>query len=205
MPRFTRFVLALCGVPLLLTAVPAAAAEAAVAEQPPPVAWESWHAGNDVSDSASLQRGARNFMNYCQGCHALKYMRYQRMADDLKIPTAVLNADLVAPGSNNLDYISTPMPSADALNWFGKVPPDLSVIARARGVDYLYQYLKTFYSDPSTPTLSNNPRALPLWRCRRFLIGSGGRQAGRCTVTLRGPPARTRRSSIISRPPRPAT
>ena len=71
------------------------------------------------------------------------------MADDLKIPTAVLNADLVAPGSTNLDYISTPMPSADALNWFGKVPPDLSVIARARGVDYLYQYLKTFYSDPS--------------------------------------------------------
>src|SRR5580700_1095280 len=117
MPRFTSFVLALCAVPLLLTAVPAVAAEAAVAEPPPPVAWESWHAGNDVRDSASLQRGARNFMNYCQGCHALKYMRYQRMADDLKIPTAVLNADLVAPGSTNLDYISTPMPSADALNW----------------------------------------------------------------------------------------
>src|ERR1700756_2673404 len=84
-------------------------------------------ADTDISDVASLQRGARNFMNYCQGCHSLKYLRYQRMATDLKIPTAVLESNLVPPGANRLDYIATPMPSTDALNWFGKVPPDLSL------------------------------------------------------------------------------
>ncbi|HEY6452088.1 MAG TPA: cytochrome c1 [Steroidobacteraceae bacterium] len=118
--------------------------------------WKDWHAGNSVTDLASLQRGARNFMNYCNGCHSLKYERYQRMADDLKIPAKVLEADLVAPGSSNLDYISTPLPSSDAVNWFGKVPPDLSLITRSKGTDYVYRYLKTFYVDPSSPTGSNN-------------------------------------------------
>ncbi len=73
-----------------VAAEPEAAGEAAK-----PVEWEDWHAGNSVEDTSSLQRGARNFMNYCIGCHALKYVRYQRMADDLKIPAAVLSRDLV--------------------------------------------------------------------------------------------------------------
>ena len=81
--------LPLAALPLAAHAGEAAAAQA-TAEEQKPVDWESWHAGNSVSDLASLQRGARNFMNYCNGCHALKYMRYQRMADDLKIPTAAL-------------------------------------------------------------------------------------------------------------------
>jgi ubiquinol-cytochrome c reductase cytochrome c1 subunit len=84
--------------------VAALAAEPVKAE---PVKWEEWHAGNSIEDTSSLQRGARNFMNYCNGCHALKYVRYQRMADDLKIPTDVLSRDLVAPGSNALSYITT--------------------------------------------------------------------------------------------------
>jgi ubiquinol-cytochrome c reductase cytochrome c1 subunit len=125
-------------------------------EQSAPVRWQSWRAGNSVLDRSSIQRGARNFMNYCNGCHSLKYMRYQRIADDLQIPTSVLTSDLVAPGSNSLDYITTAMPAADAVNWFGKQPPDLSLIARSRSVDYLYQFLKTFYSDPSRPTRSDN-------------------------------------------------
>ncbi len=152
---------------LALTALPTAAlaeaaettpsaAAAAKAEAEKPVDWREWHAGNAVADIDSLQRGARNFLNYCNGCHAIKYMRYQRMADDLKIPTSVLEKDLLPPGSHALDYITTSMPPADALNWFGKVPPDLSLIARSRDVDYLYQFLKTFYADPSTPTGSNN-------------------------------------------------
>jgi ubiquinol-cytochrome c reductase cytochrome c1 subunit len=124
--------------------------------QPPPVDWQDWHAGNSVTDLASLQRGARNFMNYCNGCHALKYMRYQRMADDLKIPTAVLESELVAPGHSNLDYISTALPGSDAVNWFGKVPPDLSLITRSKGTDYVYRFLKTFYVDASSPTGSND-------------------------------------------------
>ena len=130
--------------------------EPAESEPSKPVDWESWRAHNAVSDPASLQRGARNFMNYCIGCHSLKYMRYQRMGDDLNIPTADLNADLVAPGSSNLDYILTSMPAADAANWFGKTPPDLSLIARSRSPDYIYRFLKTFYSDPSRPTRSDN-------------------------------------------------
>jgi ubiquinol-cytochrome c reductase cytochrome c1 subunit len=120
------------------------------------VHWEAWRAGNSVEDTESLQRGARNFMNYCNGCHSLKYMRYQRMADDMRIPTSVLNANLVAPGSNNLDYITTAMPAADAAIWFGKTPPDLSLMARSRSPDYIYQFLKSFYSDPSRPTRSDN-------------------------------------------------
>jgi ubiquinol-cytochrome c reductase cytochrome c1 subunit len=126
------------------------------AEASAPLRWESWRAGNSVVDRASLQRGARNFMNYCNGCHSLKYMRYQRMADDMQIPLNTLSANLVAPGSGVLDYISTAMPAADAANWFGKTPPDLSLIARSRSPDYLFRFLKTFYASPSRATGSDN-------------------------------------------------
>src|ERR1700735_1085337 len=137
-------------------AAPQGAQTSAQAEESKPVEWEKWRAHNSVSDPASLQRGARNFMNYCIGCHSLKFMRYQRMADDLVIPGSVLNTNLVGPGSTHLDYILTSMPAADAANWFGKTPPDLSLIARSRSPDYIYRFLKTFYSDPSRPTRSDN-------------------------------------------------
>jgi ubiquinol-cytochrome c reductase cytochrome c1 subunit len=149
--------IALLALPLALALTAAArAAEAPTATQPAPVDWESWHADNEVTDRASLQRGARDFMNYCEGCHSLKYVRYESMAADLKIPVEVLKANLIPPGASQADYISTPMPSDDALDWFGKVPPDLSLITRYKGVDYVYRYLKTFYTDASSPTLSNN-------------------------------------------------
>lgn len=143
---------------LALVALPCAlrAEEVPTATRPAPVDWESWHAGNQVADRASLQRGARNFVNYCQGCHSLKYIRYQRLGTDLRIPPAVLSSNLVPPGASALDYIATPMPSSDAVNWFGKVPPDLSLIVRYRGADYVYRYLKTFYADPNSPNGSNN-------------------------------------------------
>jgi ubiquinol-cytochrome c reductase cytochrome c1 subunit len=150
--RHAGWLLLLCAPLALAAGEPAATG----AEGGTAVHWEAWHAGNSVEDTESLQRGARNFMNYCNGCHSLKYMRYQRMADDMRIPTSVLNANLVAPGSNNLDYISTSMPAADAAVWFGKTPPDLSLIARSRSPDYIYQFLKSFYSDPSRPTRSDN-------------------------------------------------
>ena len=153
MAKFASLVLILLGAPLALAAAEPRATDPMASE---PVPWETWRAGNSVADNASLQRGARNFMNYCIGCHSLKYMRYQRMADDLQIPTAVLTANLVAPGSTNLDYITTSMPAADAANWFGKTPPDLSLIARSRSPDYLFRFLKTFYSDPSRSTRSDN-------------------------------------------------
>jgi ubiquinol-cytochrome c reductase cytochrome c1 subunit len=130
--------------------------DAAQSEASKPVEWEKWRAHNSVSDPASLQRGARDFMNYCVGCHSLKYMRYQRMADDLKIPTSVLQANLLQPGSSNLDYITSPMPAADAQAWFGKVPPDLSLMTRSKGADHIYRIFKTYYQDSSRPTGTDN-------------------------------------------------
>src|ERR1700681_2371499 len=120
--------------------------------------WASWHASDDVGNMASLQRGARNFMGYCLGCHSLKYERYSRLASDLNISPEELQQYLLPPGAKPADYIVTTMPAGDAATWFGKTPPDLSLMARARGNDYLYQFLKTFYVDPSSPTGVNNLR-----------------------------------------------
>ena len=102
--------------------------------------------GADIADTASLQRGARNFMNYCSGCHSLKYLRYNRMAADLKIPAAELAANLMFTSDHAVDEIVSAMP-ADSEKWFGKRPPDLSLVARAKGVDYVYSFLKGFYVD----------------------------------------------------------
>jgi ubiquinol-cytochrome c reductase cytochrome c1 subunit len=120
--------------------------------------WQSWHAANDVSDMASVQRGARNFVSYCLGCHSLKYERWSRLGQDLAIPPRLLEQDLLPPGDKPAQYILTSMPAADAEAWFGKTPPDLTLMARARGQDYLYQFLKTFYVDPATQTGANNLR-----------------------------------------------
>lgn len=120
--------------------------------------WMTWRAADDVTNTASLQRGARNFMGYCLGCHGLKYERYSRLAKDLEITPEELQKYLLAPGDKAADYILTTMPAADAATWFGKTPPDLSLMARARGTDYLYQFLKTFYADASKPTGANNLR-----------------------------------------------
>src|SRR5580658_491322 len=120
--------------------------------------WQSWHADTDVADLASVQRGARNFVGYCLGCHSLKYERWSRLGTDLSVPEALLQKDLLPPGDNVTDYILTAMPAQDAQNWFGKTPPDLSLMVRARGRDYIYQYLKTFYVDPTRPTGANNLR-----------------------------------------------
>ena len=76
-------------------------------------------------------------------------MRYSRMATDLQITPDQLQKYLLPAGAKPSDYVTTPMPAADALTWFGKVPPDLSLMARERGTDYLYRFLTTFYSDPS--------------------------------------------------------
>jgi ubiquinol-cytochrome c reductase cytochrome c1 subunit len=118
--------------------------------------YKHWKAKNEVSNLASLQRGARNFLGYCSGCHSLKYVRYSRLATDLEIPDSQL-AELMLPGDKPADYIVSSMPAADATAWFGKVPPDLSLMVRARGgADHIYQFLKTFYADPTKPTGSNN-------------------------------------------------
>jgi ubiquinol-cytochrome c reductase cytochrome c1 subunit len=120
------------------------------------VNWQEWKAGNDVGSTASLQRGAANFMNYCSGCHSLKYVRWSRLGSDLGISDKLLAEHLMPPDAKTTDYIRASFPAADAENWFGKQPPDLSLVARARGVDWVYRFLKGFYVDASRPTGTNN-------------------------------------------------
>jgi ubiquinol-cytochrome c reductase cytochrome c1 subunit len=110
-------------------------------------AWRKWRANNDIDSHASLQHGARNFVNYCLGCHSLQFMRYSRVGSDLGITEEQLKANLMFTGQRPFDAILSSMPAADAESWFGRAPPDLSLIVRARGPDYVYQFLKTFYID----------------------------------------------------------
>jgi ubiquinol-cytochrome c reductase cytochrome c1 subunit len=111
--------------------------------------------GADINNVESLQRGARNFMNYCSGCHSLKYLRYNRLAADLKIPESELAGSLMFTSGKAFDTINSAMPK-DAEGWFGKQPPDLSLMARERGVDYIYSFLKGFYVDKTRPWGVNN-------------------------------------------------
>jgi ubiquinol-cytochrome c reductase cytochrome c1 subunit len=139
----------------------AAAAEDAAAEHGAEihesgVNWQAWEPGNDVKSTASLQRGASGFVNYCSGCHSLKYVRWSRLAADLNIPDAMLAEQLLPPGAKSTDYMVAGFPKADAENWFGKVPPDLSLVARSRGTTWVYQFLKGFYADPTRATGTNN-------------------------------------------------
>ena len=144
---------------IIMTAL-ALGAPAAFAAEGGTALWQQWHAGNQLGDRASLQRGARNFMNYCMGCHSLKYVRYQRVGEDLGIPADIMKANLVPPGAKITDYVLTAMPASLANASFGIVPPDLSLITRSKGSDYVYQFLKTFYLDPKAATGTNN-LALP--------------------------------------------
>src|SRR5882762_3483399 len=84
--------------------------------------WKTWHADIDVANKGALQRGARNFANYCLGCHSLKYERWARLGTDLVIPEPLLEKDLMPPGTKSTEYILTSMPAADAETWFGKTP-----------------------------------------------------------------------------------
>ena len=126
-------------------------------------------AGNDLSDRASLQRGAQLYMNYCAGCHSLKYMRYSRMAEDLGLTEDEVMKNLNFTGAKFGEQVQVSMPAAGGEKWFGKMPPDLSVISSVRGSDWIYTYLKSFYLDESRPLGWNNklfPNASmpnPLW------------------------------------------
>jgi ubiquinol-cytochrome c reductase cytochrome c1 subunit len=113
------------GVVLTGLVAPAIAAEGAAAEGghgegAHGVDWQAWTAGNEVNNTASLQRGAANFVNYCMGCHSLKYMRFERMAKDLEIPAEQLGANLILTGAKPADYMLSTFPAADGEAWFGR-------------------------------------------------------------------------------------
>ncbi len=110
----------------------------------------------DLGDQASLQRGAKLFVNSCLSCHSAQYQRYNRMAKDLGMSEEEVKANLMFTTDKIGDTMKVAMKPEDAAAWFGTLPPDLSVIARSRGVDWLYTYLRGFYVDENRPFGVNN-------------------------------------------------
>lgn len=105
-------------------------------------------AHNDLTNKKSLQNGAKVFVNFCMGCHSMQFMRYSRLAEDIGLDPDLVAENLMFTTDKIGDAMTIAMETDDASGWFGVPPPDLSVIARARGVDWLYSYLTTFYADP---------------------------------------------------------
>ncbi len=117
---------------------------------------ETLEAGTHMNDQASLQRGATLFMNYCSGCHSLKFQRYSRIGEDLGLTEDQVAKNFIFTGAKPGEHINVAMNPTDATAWFGKAPPDLSLEGRARGPDWIYTYLKSFYVDESRPLGWNN-------------------------------------------------
>jgi len=110
----------------------------------------------NVRDYASLQRGAKIYMTTCATCHSLKYVRYKELARQIEMVDSsgdilvdVVQDGLMHSGGKITDNILSALSENDGQKWFGKSPPDLSLVARSRGVDWLYTYLRTFYKDDS--------------------------------------------------------
>src|SRR5215510_9365513 len=109
----------------------------------------------DPRDAVSIQRGAQVFVNYCLNCHAAESMRYNRL-EDLGLSQQQIKDNLMFAADKVGDTMTVAMRRSDAKRWFGVAPPDLSVIARARGADWLYSYLRSFYRDDSRDSGWNN-------------------------------------------------
>jgi len=109
----------------------------------------------NVEDKLSLQRGARVFVNYCVGCHSASFMRYSRL-EDLGLTEKQIVNNLMVTGDKPVETMTAALRRDDAKAWFGVAPPDLTLVARSRGPDWLYTYLRSFYRDPSRPTGWNN-------------------------------------------------
>lgn len=113
-------------------------------------------ANNDLSNTASLQRGAKYFVNYCLGCHSLQYVRYNSLMEDLDLTEEQVMQNLAFTAEKPTEMMTIAMDSDDAERWFGVAPPDLSLTARSRGADWIYTYLRSFYLDESRPFGVNN-------------------------------------------------
>ncbi len=109
----------------------------------------------DITDNASLKRGAETFVNYCLTCHGASYMRYNRHRD-IDYTNEEILEKMVLTGQKVGDLMQSAMRKKEGEEWFGVIPPDLSVIARSRGADWLYTYLRAFYRDDATGTGWNN-------------------------------------------------
>lgn len=114
------------------------------------------HANNDVGNTASLQRGAAYFMNYCSGCHSAEYVRYNTLGAALGLSDEQLEQNLMFNAERTFETINVSMKKDDATTWLGAVPPDMSLIARAKGVDHIYSFLRGYYVDEKSRTGWNN-------------------------------------------------
>ena len=110
----------------------------------------------NLEDKPSLQRGMTLYMNYCIGCHSLKFQRFERTVDDLDIPHQVALDNLIFTDQPIGSLMQTAMPPSSAKNWFGAPPPDLTMVDRVRGTAWVYNMLKNFYVDPGRPFGVNN-------------------------------------------------
>lgn len=109
-----------------------------------------------LNRTESLQNGAKLYINYCLGCHSAKYVRYERIAQDLEIDIDNLKNNLMFTGDKVGDPLTIALPPEQAKTWFGATPPDLSLEARLKGADWVYAYLTGFYHDESRPFGYNN-------------------------------------------------
>ena len=110
----------------------------------------------DYDNVASLQRGAGNFMNYCSGCHSAQYVRFNTIGKTLGLSEEQLMDNLMFNADKTFETIQSAMPSDDGARWYGKAPPDLSLMARAKGADYVYNFLKGFYVSEVSPSGVDN-------------------------------------------------
>jgi len=136
---------------LVISLMPFATATAATGTD-----WPMEPMSPDLQDLPSLQNGWRLYVNYCLACHSLQYQRYERTADDLGVPHEIALEQLVFTGQKIGEQMTSAMRTEMAKQWFGAPPPDLTMVARTRGVEWLYNYLKTFYLDDSRPFGVNN-------------------------------------------------
>ena len=133
----------------------------------------------DPTDIPSLQRGAQIYMNYCLGCHSLKYARYKRVAEDLEIPLEMFQENLIFGDQKLGDLIHIGMDPKESKVWFGNTPPDLTLESGLRGPDWIYTYLKSFYIDDSRPLGANN-KVYENVGMPNVLIGVQGEQFSVC-------------------------
>ncbi|WP_275287067.1 cytochrome c1 [Halomonas elongata] len=142
----------------------------------------------DLHDKASLQNGMQLFVNYCMGCHSLEHQRFARAADDLEIPRELVEENLIFADAQAFnDQMGNAMEPEQGEAWFGAAPPDLTLVTRLRGTDWVYSYLLGFYRDPQRPTGVNNtvfplvamPNVLePLQGVQQQVCGDGGHEEG---------------------------
>ena len=149
----------------------------------------------DPRDLVSLQAGARTFVNYCLNCHGAQYMRYNRLTD-LGLTEAQINDNLMFTADKVGDTMKVALTRKDGKEWFGVAPPDLSVVARSRGADWLYTYLRTFYRDPKRPPAGTTPCSRTS-RCRTC--------CGSCRASAPTGRRRRKRRKRKARPTRAST